>query len=297
MADDDLENLLRSPSSFQRLQGLRLAAREHIEIQEDTIRRLLLDENPWVKFAAQYVAETARGQDAVDQSLAEEPPIPQDVYAAATREVAGVLVHEIRPLIYDVHVAAREELADYEASQVAGRIARLRDFVASMASLHSASAPPSWEELDLASLVRRIAASSGSSDIPVVAASAETVSVVSDRIALELVIRNAVRNAVDAIAEQIGHGGGSGSVVVACGSTPKEYWVSVLDSGAGLPPDFETRWARRRFRSTKSGHSGLGLQIAIRAAESLGGVIEVSRRIPMGTSFHFRAPDPMRQDA
>ena len=78
------------------------------------------------------------------------------------------------------------------------------------------------------------------------------------------------------------------AVTVSWESTDKDHWVSILDSGIGFSG--VTKPAFEIGSSTKRGHSGFGLTIALRAIETMNGEIELSPGFEGGASYVMRWP-------
>jgi signal transduction histidine kinase len=104
-----------------------------------------------------------------------------------------------------------------------------------------------------------------------------------------MALENGLRNAVEATA---GHHDDTGlpSVVVTWGTTDRDFYVSVLDRGVGLPGG-----VHRVFdigSTTKRGHLGMGLALAKQAVRTLGGRVALRPRKDGGVGYEFRWPRP-----
>jgi len=100
---------------------------------------------------------------------------------------------------------------------------------------------------------------------------------------LRQVLLNLILNAVQAM-----HAGGEVTLDIRQegGST----WVSVCDSGPGIPPD-KLRQVFEPFYSTKPGGTGLGLSIAQRIVSEHGGRLEIACATGAGTIATVILPD------
>jgi len=95
---------------------------------------------------------------------------------------------------------------------------------------------------------------------------------------------NLVRNAVRA--SPVGS-----SVTLRATQDGREVAIAVMDEGAGLPPG-DSRSLFEPFRSGERGGSGLGLALALSAAQAHGGTIEAHQRTGGGSTFRMRLPFP-----
>jgi C4-dicarboxylate-specific signal transduction histidine kinase len=109
-----------------------------------------------------------------------------------------------------------------------------------------------------------------------------------DRVQLQLVLHNLIRNAVDAMAGRIDHARTLTVSTVRSGSDEIEVWVD--DTGTGLAPDL----AARLFESsvtTKAQGMGMGLMICRSVIEAHDGRIAVkAREDAPGARFVFTLP-------
>lgn len=109
----------------------------------------------------------------------------------------------------------------------------------------------------------------------------------ADRVHLQQVILNIATNAMDAMLEQkVADRKLTFNTTIA---EPGQVGVSVVDTGAGIPPEklariFET------FYTTKTGGTGLGLSIARAVVESYGGRIWAENRPGGGAKVSFTLP-------
>jgi two-component system sensor kinase FixL len=107
----------------------------------------------------------------------------------------------------------------------------------------------------------------------------------ADRIQLQQVVLNLVRNAIEAVAGT----DGPRHVRVLTGGGPDGAWVSVRDSGPGFGPEVERRLFDPLY-STKAEGMGLGLAISRRIVEAHGGRLTAESLRPQGAAFTFHLP-------
>lgn len=104
----------------------------------------------------------------------------------------------------------------------------------------------------------------------------------ADRVQLELVLRNLLQNAVDALAARP-----DGTIVVRVGADEDRLHVEVEDTGPGIPPD-RVLTVFEPFGSDKVNGMGVGLPISRAIVESHGGQL-VAEPGP-GGRIHFTLP-------
>lgn len=103
------------------------------------------------------------------------------------------------------------------------------------------------------------------------------------------VFMNLLINAGQAIAER-------GTITLACGVEGDEAWVSIADTGCGIPEDTLGRIFDPFYTTKPIGRgTGLGLAISYRIIEKHHGRIEVQSHVGQGTTF--RVVLPLRQSA
>jgi PAS domain S-box-containing protein len=104
---------------------------------------------------------------------------------------------------------------------------------------------------------------------------------------LKQVLVNLIKNAMQAMSR-------SGLLRVQTGATGEEVWVSVSDTGGGIPHEQLNR-IFEPFYTTKKKGSGLGLMIVQRIVRAHGGRIELDSRVGQGTVFKVWLPLRDRQ--
>jgi signal transduction histidine kinase len=85
-----------------------------------------------------------------------------------------------------------------------------------------------------------------------------------------------------------------GTLTVETGQNSEEVWVSVADTGGGIPPD-QVNLIFEPFYTTKKKGTGLGLMIVQRIVRQHGGHIELESRVGQGTTFRIRLPRREKQ--
>jgi light-regulated signal transduction histidine kinase (bacteriophytochrome) len=115
--------------------------------------------------------------------------------------------------------------------------------------------------------------------------------VIADRIQIQQVLVNLIRNAVEAMAGAEDDDGRQHRklVVAAIPAGPSSIEVSVADTGPGLAPELAEHLFDA-FASTKSGGLGIGLSISRSIVEAHGGRIWAGPNPGGGTVFRFTLP-------
>ena len=243
----------------------------------------------WVKSALRRaIASVKRESPSTPVEIGaegEEERIMEQMHAEAVEETTQRLVHEIRPILGRLDVYAASEIGDYGHSKTKSEWNRLQELLSAIDKLSQAASAPIYREFDLAELLEKIiTAEKSESEITVICAGPKPFVILGASSLVLLVIGNAIRNAIEASALLPA----KEAVVVNWGVTDRDYWISVLDYGCGLPPTVQ-----RVFEigtTTKKGHLGMGLALARQAALSLSGSISLAPRDQSGTRFEFRWP-------
>jgi len=104
---------------------------------------------------------------------------------------------------------------------------------------------------------------------------------------MKQVLVNLAKNAMQSMSK-------GGLLAVQTGATLDEVWVSISDTGRGIPPEQLNRIYEPFFTTKKKG-SGLGLMIVQRIVRGHGGRIELESRVGRGTMFRIWLPMRERQ--
>jgi PAS domain S-box-containing protein len=104
---------------------------------------------------------------------------------------------------------------------------------------------------------------------------------------LKQVLVNLIKNAMQAMTR-------GGTLTVQTGHTPDVVWVSIADTGGGIPRD-QISHIFEPFYTTKKKGTGLGLMIVQRIVRQHGGHIDVESDVGQGTTFRISLPLRERQ--
>lgn len=108
----------------------------------------------------------------------------------------------------------------------------------------------------------------------------------ADQEQLYRVMSNLVRNARQAIEAA----GNPGRIQVAAGEDDRAWWISVTDTGPGLPEKAQEHLFTPFQGATRKGGTGLGLAIASELVRGHGGRLELNGTGPDGTCFKIILP-------
>jgi two-component system, LuxR family, sensor kinase FixL len=114
-----------------------------------------------------------------------------------------------------------------------------------------------------------------------------------DKVQIQQVVLNLVRNAVEALEES-----DTREVTVSTRSAPggRSVEMRVIDTGVGLAPDIAERLFEP-FLTTKKSGMGLGLSICREIVEAHGGRVSVLANVPAGTVFSVTLPAGHEEEA
>jgi signal transduction histidine kinase len=283
--------LLKSPRSEDRLLAaryfIRRAAPEHLDYLR---QRLSVEKVYWVRNALRTALRTAGDSRAIateNTPQIVEPEADEELVAVATETAAAMLLHEMSPVIGRLEVYAAQEVQNYDASNVRRQIQQLKYKLESIAKLGNASAVPIAKEFDLGGMIRRVIDETAVSEsAQVTLAGQDGITVSSDERLVELVLAQGLKNAAEvAVAAEMRR-----QLLVAWGRTDRDYWFRVADNGPG--PSASLDELAQLGTTSKAGHIGAGLSIALRAAKSLTGTLQLMSRESGGAAYEFRWPRP-----
>lgn len=103
-----------------------------------------------------------------------------------------------------------------------------------------------------------------------------------DAAQLKQVLVNLIKNAMQAMTK-------GGTLTLKTGHNSEAVWLSVGDTGGGIPPEIVER-IFEPFYTTKQKGSGLGLMIVQRIVREHGGRIDLDSRVGVGTTFRIWFP-------
>jgi signal transduction histidine kinase len=210
------------------------------------------------------------------------------------RQMVSDVAHELRtPLtnLIALVAAARDKLrpADDELlvtlADEAGLLNRLVDDLRDLALADSGDLKLQCEPVDVVEEARRAVASFAGDerDVTVRLEGDASVTAIADARRLGQVLRNLIQNAVT-------HSPPGGVVQVVATRDTRQATITVIDQGSGISPEHLLHIWERFYRvdpsrSRTTGGMGLGLSVAKRLVEAMGGEIAVSSVAGSGTTF------------
>jgi signal transduction histidine kinase/HAMP domain-containing protein len=221
----------------------------------------------------------------------------------AEREFVSNAAHELRtPLttiigaVEVLQAGAKEDPAERDRflghiEREAGRLARLARAMLTLARAHSGQEQPRIEAVELAPLMREVAAGlQPHAGVAVDVEVAAGLSVEANRDLLEQALRNLGENAAKHTAR--------GSVVLRAYRDGSTVTVEVEDSGPGISPEVQRHVFDRFYRGERDAHGfGLGLAIVRESVRTLGARIELDSSPGEGTVFRILlAPARVREE-
>lgn len=277
---------LRSQKIRHRLDAARYFARQATVEDAEFLSTALRQESvSWVRAALEVAVSRARrrqGEPEVREPALLDESVERELYAQATVETTSTLLHELEPLVGVLRLRLISEWKDFSTSRSDGDLERIEEFLTVMRDFNSAARVPTFSEVPLHVLLKAVGGALAEDRERKLDIAGPDLVVESSAPLVQIVVRNALRNAFEAspVAEP---------VVLTWGASRDEFFVAVLDSGPGVP--FGAAQHAFEFGSTtKEGHLGTGLALAQQAAESLGGRVELASRREGGAKFELRCP-------
>ncbi len=270
--EEALENL-KAPSAHVRGQAARTLGdvgrradlpRLHKAQREETVT--------YVNYALQETIRRLAHEQAPAPSTDEADVVSEDVrkqiYGKAMEWITGFLLHEISSPIGLVRLAAKRELGErWEGSGTQKHLESVARVFDAIEVLKNAASVPRPQEFDLSALVNELLDGYG----PEIREWISTIGsrpflIKSDPSLVRMVVVNGIRNAVEA-QQAASEQPNAHAVTISWGDSDVDYWLAVLDHGAGLTGPIET--AFEVGNSTKKDHIGFGLAIARQAVETM----------------------------
>lgn len=276
--EEALDNL-KAPSSHVRGRAARALADVGYRTDLPRIQQAQRDETvTYVNYALQETIRRLTHEQAPTPSTDETDVVPEDlrkeIYGKAMEWITGFLLHEISSPIGLVRLAAKRELGErWEGSGTQKHLESVARVFDAIELLKNAASVPRPQEFDLSALVDELL----DEFEPQIREWISTVGsrpflIKSDPSLVRMVVVNGIRNAVEA-QQEASEQPNVHAVTISWGDSDVDYWLAVLDHGAGLTGPIET--AFEIGNSTKKNHIGFGLAIARQAVETMIGSLTI----------------------
>ncbi len=148
-----------------------------------------------------------------------------------------------------------------------------------------------WDSVDLGELLRQLggalADEAGAHGVAIRVSAPTSTLFDADRIQIEQVLANLMRNAIEAAAHSEA---GDGSVQTTLSRSPGALRIEVEDNGPGVAPDIVERLFEP-FETTKRRGMGLGLSLSREIVKAHGGRLWLDRTDATGSKFILELPD------
>lgn len=281
MDESEAIDALGDPSISKRLAGARFFAAHSRPHQLDVLKVALVHESvAYIRTALERAIARAEGAPSPSTIPRGRPNHKDDDFARALLDVTSQILHELEPLVGILRLRLLNEWEEFDGSKSAATLAKLELALESIRELNSVSRVPKLSTIAVAEVLAEVATEFENRG-KVVSLEGPPLLVQSSARLLEVIVRNGLRNAFEASVE------GSQTPLLTWGALSDEYFISVFDSGIGPPRGIGNRF--ELGRTTKTGHLGVGLAIAQRAAQSLNGSLALRGRDEGGAVLEFRA--------
>ena len=276
---------LRSADSSVRLRAARILARTAGPSQDRAIRLALAGEDvAWVKTALRAALDRVARKPAATTTEQSALGSYREGYLVGVNETTRVLVHELEPILGSLRLSAAAEIQGYQQTRTRQHLQRLEDLIEACTKLAAAGSAPVIADCDLAELVREVVDVEAVGRVEAELAGPTPFLIETDQRLVRLALANGVRNATESLIAA----GKPRGLTVTWNRNDREVWIAVLDEGVG-PPSAMTQ-AFAVGGTTKPRHLGMGLAIASRAVESLGGQILLVSREDVGARLEIHLP-------
>lgn len=295
MTKNDAVELISSANAYDRLRAARYFARHHSIDDRDLLIRVHKAESlSWIKNSLQRTIKTididssnANSAPTFDDDFDEEFNI-EDVKAVAVEEITHIILHELSPRVGLADLAAGRELGgSYADSQTKLEFERISQFLDALRTWGQAASQAKFESFDLSDIIHTTIAAIPDCPVEVTVAGPDQFLAVGDPRPIAIAVRNGLANAIEATLALV-EDNAVDNIIVNWGDTDVDYWISILDSGIGLPPASSSMWTLGT--TSKIDHAGAGLMIARQAMTSLAGRVQLVARESGGVRYELRWP-------
>lgn len=298
MNREDALALLDSAQSYERFKAahvlVKLALARDISVLQNALRG---EKDSFVRKRLEAaIANCSSAARAIIEEASEtsednedaESEILKTAKAQAIDWVSGLLLHEISSKLGLLSVSAKKDLIDYEASNTKRHIQSLQAIIDSVGMLRNAVNLHQQEQFDLAELITECVEEENDKGNAFDMYGMKPMLIKSSRPLIKLALCNGVRNAIEShkVVVETMLSKKPDSITVTWGVTDKDYWIAVLDDGAGLNTAPKNMF--EIGKSSKKGHTGFGLAIARQAIETLNGTLTLQQSNGRGAKYEMR---------
>lgn len=214
--------------------------------------------------------------------------------------LAAGIAHEISSPLFGVMGLAEairdepdRELVDGYASEIVEYSRAIKDIVVQLSGYsrtarHETHAPVAVGRV-IADAVKLVARTAGFDPRRVTIECSDELEIFARANEIQQIFVNLVKNALEAVVER--HGEGGGGVRIAAGTQGRHVVIDVADDGAGIPAERIGAIFDPFYTTKPPGRgTGLGLNIVYRIVTKCRGTISVESEVGRGTVFHLRFP-------
>lgn len=217
------------------------------------------------------------------------PALVRQLNSKAIEEVTRTFLHEIEPIVGQIFLAASAEVPSFAHSRTKAMLGLLKQQLEAIAQLKTASRVPHVEKLALDGWLSELVDATGHPRSDIALVGPQNLIVECDPALLRLAVGNGLKNAVEAVQTlkpRTDDDDGEPRIVVSWDQSHLECWICIKDEGPGLTG--AATEVVKAGRTTKKGHAGMGLAIALQAMETMGGTLELEPGAEAGTRFQVR---------
>lgn len=207
----------------------------------------------------------------------------------AIDEFSGVILHELEPKIGILKSILERDIPNYHESRIKLKINDFEQFFISLRDLRKSTHTPIYSEVKISNLVKEIFSEEikNYQKIKIIFEGEEDLIIKTDKYLLSFILSNGIRNALESLNELDVED--DKKMMIYWGLTDIDIWISISDEGIGLKDSSEN--AFKLGNTTKSSHTGFGLNIIEQAINSLLGEVTLSNNHPKGAKLNIRIPN------